>query len=430
MKKIKYLVWALLLTGNFVLTGCNDDDVAMTQVNATLNISSNIGNDLTVKTGSYTFTNVSTGTETTVDYGATLTRAAAESTLASLTDGLYNVAFVGTATYTYTETQIVDKEEVEVEKSAEVNIQGSQQNVEVKGGNVVLNLTVYVQNKDEKGNFVIAEIFSGGSLYPETNRQYNGDQYIRIYNNSSETLYADGLVLLESKFSTTQKFEYTPDIMDEAMVAQSVVRIPGSGKDYPILPGESLLLCDNAINHTEALPSSIDLSNADFEWYTIGTSSLPDVDNPDVPNMEMLFNYSKTIWVLSKQGNRAYAIGRIPANISADNYIKDYKYDATYINAIGGSQKVPESYIFPNEWIIDAVNLSPKSAYVWNVVSPALDMGYSYIGERTTVVENAGKAIVRKVSYTTEDGRTVLQDTNNSSVDFQASVRATLLPAQ
>ena len=219
MKKIKYLVGTLLLTGSFVLTGCNDNDVAMSQVNATLNISCNIGNDLTVKTGSYTFTNVSTGTETTVDYGATLTRAAAESTLASLTDGLYNVAFVGTATYTYTETQIVDKEEVEVEKSAEVNIQGSQQNVEVKGGNVALNLTVYVQNKDEKGNFVIAEIFSGGSLYPETNRQYNGDQYIRIYNNSSETLYADGLVLLESKFSTTQKFEYTPDIMAEAMGA-------------------------------------------------------------------------------------------------------------------------------------------------------------------------------------------------------------------
>lgn len=429
MKKIKYLVGALLLTGSFVLTGCNDDDVAMTQVNATLNISSNIGNDLTVKTGSYTFTNVSTGTETTVDYGATLTRAATESTLASLTDGLYNVAFVGTATYTYTETQIVDKEEVEVEKSAEVNIQGSQQNVEVKGGNVALNLTVYVQNKDEKGNFVIAEIFSGGSLYPETNRQYNGDQYIRIYNNSSETLYADGLVLLESKFSTTQKFEYTPDIMDEAMVAQSVVRIPGSGKEHPVLPGESIILCDNAINHTEALPSSIDLSNADFEWYTIGTSSLPDVDNPDVPNMEMLFNYSLTIWVLSKQGNRTYAIGRIPENISVETYIKDYEYKATYENA-GKTMPLNNAYSFPNEWIIDAVNLSPKSAYVWNVVSPALDMGYSYIGERTTVVENAGKAVVRKVSYTTEDGRTVLQDTNNSSVDFQASVRATLLPTQ
>lgn len=59
-----------------------------------------------------------------------------------------------------------------------------------------------------------------------------------------------------------------------------------------------------------------------------------------------------------------------------------------------------------------------------------LDMGYSYIGEGTAAVENAGKAVVRRTSYTTEDGRAVLQDTNNSSVDFKASVRATLLPAQ
>ena len=47
--------------------------------------------------------------------------------------------------------------------------------------------------------------------------------------------------------------------------------------------------------------------------------------------------------------------------------------------------------------------------------------------KNTTAVENASKAVVRKVSYTTEDGREVLQDTNNSSVDFKASVRATFI---
>lgn len=426
MKKVKYLALAVLLTGSFAMTSCSDDDVATTQVNANLNISNSIGNDLTVKTGTYTFANVSTGLETTIDYGSTLTRTASESTLATLTDGLYNVTFIGTATYTYTETQIVENEEVEVEKTAEAGIQGSQQNVEVKGGSVTLNLTVYVQNKDEKGNFVIAEIFAGGSLYPETNKQYNGDQYIRIHNNSSETLYADGLVLLESKLQTTQKFDYTPNVMDQAMVAHVVARIPGNGKEHPVLPGKSILLCDNAINHTEALPSSIDLTNADFEWYTVGSTSVPDVDNPDVPNLDMIFNYTKTIWLLAKQGNRAYAIGRIPENISADNYIADYVYTANYVNS-GVTLPVKNAYQFPNEWIIDAVNLSPKTAYVWNVVSPVLDMGYSYIGEGTAAVENAGKAVVRRTSYTTEDGRVVLQDTNNSSVDFKASVRATLL---
>ncbi len=85
--------------------------------------------------------------ETTIDYGATLTRAATESTLATLTDGLYNVTFIGKATYTYTVTEPVingngEEENVEVTKTAEANIQGSQQNVEVKGGSVSLNLTI------------------------------------------------------------------------------------------------------------------------------------------------------------------------------------------------------------------------------------------------------------------------------------------------
>lgn len=434
MKKVKYFALAILLAGSFTMTSCSDDDVATTQVNMGLNIKNTIGDNLKVETGTYTFANVSTGTETTIDYGATLTRAATESTLATLTDGLYNVTFIGKATYTYTVTEPVingngEEENVEVTKTAEANIQGSQQNVEVKGGSVSLNLTVYVQNKNEKGDFVIAEIFAGGSYNTETNKQYNGDQYIRIYNNSSETLYADGLVLVESKFPTTQKFDYKPNIMDEAMAVQVVARIPGSGKEHPVLPGKSILLCDNAINHTEALSSSLDLTGADFEWYTGGTASNPDVDNPDVPNLDMIFNYTKTVWLLSKQGNRAYAIGRIPESISADAYVADYKYNPTYMNS-GKEMTVTNSYKFPNEWIIDAVNLSPTNGYIWNVTSAALDMSYTYIGKNTTAVENAGKAVVRKVSYTTEDGREVLQDTNNSSVDFKASVRATLLPAQ
>ena len=89
MKKVKYFALAILLAGSFTMTSCSDDDVATTQVNMGLNIKNTIGDNLKVETGTYTFANVSTGTETTIDYGATLTRAATESTLATLTDGLY-----------------------------------------------------------------------------------------------------------------------------------------------------------------------------------------------------------------------------------------------------------------------------------------------------------------------------------------------------
>lgn len=436
MKKVKYFAWALLLAGGFAMTACSDDDVATTQVDMELNVINSIGDDLTVKTGTYTFTNISTGLETKIDHTSTLTRAATQSALATLTDGLYNVTFIGTASYSYKETQIItnedgEEETVEVTKTADVDVQGAKQNIEVKGGTVSLNLPIYVLNKDERGDFVIAEIFAAGTLNAETNKQYNGDQYIRIHNNSSETLYADGLVLLESKFLTVTKNDYTPDIMEEAMTVQVIAMVPGNGTDYPVLPGESITICDNAINHKEANPGSADLSKADFEWYTQSTStSNPDIDNPDVPNLDMMYNYTKTVWVLAKQGNKAYAIGRLPTGMTSETYLADYKYEYTYTLPTGNQSKVFKEYKFPNSWIIDAVNMSPKNKYVWNLTSMALDMGYTYIGVNSTIAENYGKAIVRRTAYTTENGRKVLQDTNNSSVDFEPSVRATLLPAQ
>ena len=181
MKKVKYFAWALLLAGGFAMTACSDDDVATTQVNMELNVINSIGDDLTVKTGTYTFTDISTGLETKIDYTSAQTRAAAKSILATLTDGLYNVTFIGSATYSYTEAQTVENEDgeeevIEVTKTADVDVQGAKQNIEVKGGTVSLDLPIYVLNKDEKGDFVIAEVFAAGTLNAETNKQYNGDQ--------------------------------------------------------------------------------------------------------------------------------------------------------------------------------------------------------------------------------------------------------------
>lgn len=394
--KMKYLSLAILLTAGIGLGACNDDRIATSSVTPGLSVSNQI-EGLAITSGEYTFKEVNTGTETKVSYG---------SLPFELNDGLYNVTFIGKGKYAYNAENV------------EVNIQGTQQNVQVSGGSCNLSIPVYVQNSG--ADFVIAEIFGIGTLTPE-NKQYNGDQYIRIYNNSDKTLYADGLALLESKFMTTSKYNYTPDIMNEAFAVQVVAVIPGNGQEHPVEPGQSIILCDNAMNHKEANPNSIDLSKADFEWYTQSTSSSnPDMDNPDVPNLEMYYNYTKSIWLLAKKGNRAYAIGRIPSSVGKDNYIKDYVYKYTYMINEGLSSKEQTCYQFPNEWIIDAVNIGPVNSYVWNITAPVLDMGHTYFGETDATTENAGKSIIRKVAYKDGD-REVLQDTNNSSIDFTPS---------
>ena len=141
------------------------------------------------------------------------------------------------------------------------------------------------------------------------------------------------------------------------------------------------------------------------------------MDNPAVPNLDIYYCYSKTIWVLNKQGNRAYAIGRLPQGMTKKSIFQTM-HTIIRISCKTGQPAKPQSkYKFPNEWIIDAVNVGASNEWQWNVTSTGLDMGHTYVGVNNTIAENIGKCVMRKVAY--KDGeREVLQDTNNSTVDF------------
>lgn len=397
----KNLAIAILLAASVAaFSSCSDDDdIAMSTVEVSTTIDTAI-EGVQITEGIYTFENVNTSVKTDVAYPALST---------DLVDGLYNVTFIGKGNYTLDGTLV------------DVDIQGVAQNVVVAGGACKLEMNVHVLNIGDP-DFVIAEIFLPGT-YNEAGKQYNGDQYVRIYNNSDKVLYADGLVFMESQFTTNTKYESVdPDIMNEAIAVQSVVVVPGNGTEHPVNPGESFIICDNAINHKEANPNSIDLSSAAFEWYF---ESKQDVDNPAVPNLDIYYCYTKTIWLLNKQGNRAYAIGRLPQGVSKDDYIANYTYDFTYVMQNGTVSKPQSKYRFPNDWVIDAMNVGATNEWQWNVTSSLLDMGHTYIGENNTIAENIGKCIMRKTAY--KDGeRDVLQDTNNSTVDFTPAATPSL----
>lgn len=398
MKKLPFYL-ATLLTALLCLTACKDPvETTIVTVNTTIDTSID---GLQLTEGTYTFENVSNAKQLTLAY---------PNQSIELEDGLYNLSFIGKGVYRHDSL------------SGEVEVQGVRSNLAVSGGNYTVELTVFVRNVSD-GDFVIAELFLPGT-FNEAGKQYNGDQYVRIYNNSDKVLYADGLVFMESAFMTTSKYKVVdPDIMNEAMAINTVAVVPGNGQDHPVQPGESIILCDNAINHKEANPNSIDLSKADFEWYF--PDSKLEVDNPEVENLSIYYCYTKTIWILNKQGNRAYAIGRLPQGMTADRYIAEYKYDYTYELDNGTVSKPQSQYKFPNEWIVDAVNVGANNEWQWNVTASKLDMGHTYIGQNNTIAENIGKCVLRKVSH--KDGsREVLLDTDNSSVDFTPAATPTL----
>ena len=64
--------------------------------------------------------------------------------------------------------------------------------------------------------------------------------------------------------------------MGNALTARAIIKIPGTGNTYPVQPGESIIIAEDAINHKEFNPLSIDLSKANFQ-YLKGRN---DIDNP------------------------------------------------------------------------------------------------------------------------------------------------------
>lgn len=410
----------LLLSATLVLTGCSDNtpkQVAIGTGEIALEKPANF-TTMEIKSGKYTFTNVATGVVTELDYPL--------SADAMVDEGLYDVKFEGEAEV------LVDLAEADDDATASealtVRMQGVQNNVVVKAdGSFSLLLSLSVVPEAGSG-FVISEIYYVGSAYAADasgkQQQYNGDAYIKITNNSDTVLYADGLAFVESAFTTSSKQDYTPMVRDEAITVDAIFVVPGSGTEHPVQPGQSIVLCDNAQNHKEADPSFMDLSGADFEWFTNSTlAAYPDIDNPAVPNLEVYYCYTATIFVMNKQGTKSYAIVRMPEGMTKETYLNQYTYEAYYTNVLGNPTTPRTYYKIPNEWVVDAVEFRGyRYEFAWPVFDPSLDISYTYCGDLNAGSIEFGTAVRRKVASTTAEGRTIYQDTNNSAEDFERNV--------
>lgn len=283
--------------------------------------------------------------------------------------------------------------------------QADRQSVSISG--VEQNLVMELEYSQTGSPWLIKEIYFAGSKTP-ANKSYQKDQFIEIFNNSDDTLYADGLAICESyatssTVSTVKWNQFLPD----RIAVQALYSIPGTGKDYPVAPGKSVVIANKALNHkgdASLNPNSpVDLSKADFEWVD---ANAPDIDVPEVPNLIKNFCYTATIWVLNQQGTKAYFIFRPDTDMETfmeKNFVQ-------VMNAAG--TKLLESYAVPRELIFDGVELSKKDELKEKSLPSSIDSGYSY----TDAVGN-GKSIRRKVERWA-NGRAYLQDTNNSTLDF------------
>lgn len=324
-----------------------------------------------------------------------------------LEDGLYNLSVEGKITYS---NLSLDKTFVDKATS----VRAKKENIQVVGGDIDLNLEFVTFNPGQ--GFLISEVFFADTRTPEGKQYAAGDQYVEIYNNSDKVLYADGLCIAETQLMTVEELnEYSPDIRKEAVPVSSVYMIPGSGKEYPVQAGETLLISDIAINHKENNKNSFDLSKSDFEWFD---GADIDTDVPEVKNMIKMVSTSKSVWHLHSRGFKSYILFKLDKAITPEDYVREYAYHYEYKFVFGDFEIMMDfdAWRVPNDFIIDAVQCSTPSEYQWMTMSPSLDASFTHSGDGDA--SRYGRSVKRKVLRVDGD-RKILQDTNDSASDFR-----------
>lgn len=404
----------LMIIAAFVMVACNDDDdISTSSVSVTMELptalkdkAANVSNIVV------TFENVNTG--------AVIKHQSNKLSLSNLIieDGLYTIKVEGNVSYetSYKKKIINDdlsEEEQEIKETITNKLKGYGENVEVKGGKLSIPITLFIYNEKAGNGFVISEVFFTRTSTPE-GKSYDGDTFIEIYNNSNEILYADGLCVGETTLQTNDlQNKMTPDFRMTKVAVKDVYRIPGSGKEHPVKPGEVLLLADIAINHKTNNPNSFDLSKANFEWFD---EDADDVDVPEVMNLEKMISTNGGAWNLNSRGQNAIVLFRLADGTTPESFLNDNALDYSFTyNFPGGSFESTEStWAIENDKVVDAVQLSVLGEFQWNVIAPELDLSWTY-GTETEGYN--GLSVRRKISHK-EGARIVLQDTNNSAFDF------------
>lgn len=257
------------------------------------------------------------------------------------------------------------------------------------------------------GNLVIEEVYYAGSRTP-AGGTYFADQFVEIYNNSTDTLYADSLVIAEVFGQSGQinpTTTPTPFQSDAANVyVVSAWMIPGSGRQHPLAPGRSLVIAQDGINHRgdpNGNPASpVDLSSADWETFNQRDDGR-DVDAPNVPNLVRLRHDTRFDWNVAVFGP-GIVVFRMPAGATLEEA------------AVPGSTTGATAARVPNAWVIDAVEaLQNGGSASYKRIPAALDAGFTFASGTYT-----GQSARRKTAATI-GGRRVLQDANDSTSDFE-----------
>lgn len=246
----------------------------------------------------------------------------------------------------------------------------------------IQSVTIGMNEASGNSPIIISEIYACG---PEGSGLYYHDKYIELFNNSDSTMFLDGMMIAVVFSSSYLGLNYRDD--PEYIHSKSIWIFPGDGNDYPINPGQFILCAEDAIDHRINAPNSVDQSHANFEFYK---DDAPDIDNPAVPNMIKIYQDSGNDWLIGGEKG-ALVVAKFPADSLKP-------YDDQFL--------IPYSALLDGvEYLDDPTQLDKK------ILNQGIDASST-----GGIQFYTGKSMERIL--VSDNGRKILKDENNSSVDF------------
>lgn len=252
------------------------------------------------------------------------------------------------------------------------------------------------------------------AIYTTGGKQgYMKDGYFEIVNNSDEVQYLDGLILSAPAGKQKSKNAWQANGFEDLYASGQgqVLAFPGSGHDYPLQPGQSVLIANDAANHKDLAGDGNkcpDLSKADWEVYLKYANG--EVDYL-AKNLDVIFVNNKNMKAFGLGFfGRAYVLARLPQGVTTEAFAADRNNIKTEPNNAAATM---EYLLIPSKYVLDAVDIWDAKATVHYPTFLPKDDAEGVLASKAW----EGKCVRRKVSKVV-NGRPYYQDTNNSANDF------------
>lgn len=255
---------------------------------------------------------------------------------------------------------------------------------------------------------VIEEVYFSGCMLPNNKNSYIKDQYMTLANNSSQTIYLDGMCIAQVAPSTTSKasgWMLNTD-MSEIPLFLMCWQFPGKGTDYPLLPDSRQVIATNATDHTAGavgVPASVNLSNVEWAFWNKSLTG---------SNITAGVKPLNLIW---RSGGSSYAFttnGPTIVVFLPESDITAWAADPAHIRTEPGNTSTMKYLHIPATWIVEIVNYVSSVGTITNSRLPQ----HMDVSPGVADPIGSGKAWRRLKNRVNKEVR--WQDWNDTRADF------------